>query len=189
MPRGGPFWRVFPWNSRAEDGAPFSARFVPGGQGSGRFDVAATPVLYMAEDPEHAVAEKIQRYRGQSLESFDLTEYGHPLALVSLQPPGHVMDRLLDLCDPAKLVEHSIKPDEIAAASTVTTRAIADGIHARGYAGLRWWSAFRGEWHTVTLFLDHAPLTEVDFSPPEALSLDHPAVVKAAQALMIQIQR
>jgi hypothetical protein len=181
-------WRVFPWNSRAEDGAPFSARFVPGGQGSGRFDVKATPVLYMAEDPEHAVAEKIQRYRGQALERFDLVEYGQPLALVRLRPPEEVVRRVLDLCDPVSLVEHSIRPDALAAAETVRTRAIADDLHARGYAGLRWWSAFRGEWHTTTLFLDRSPLSEVEFSSPEVLSLDHPAVVGAAEALMIRIQ-
>ncbi|HKP76785.1 MAG TPA: RES domain-containing protein, partial [Longimicrobiaceae bacterium] len=110
------------------------------------------------------------------------------LALVRLQPHPEVMERLLDLCDPANLLEHAIKPDELAAASTVTTRAIADAIHARGHTGLRWWSAFRGEWHTVTLFLDRSPLAEVEFSPPEALSLDHPAVVKAAESLMIRIQ-
>jgi hypothetical protein len=179
---------VFPWDSRAEDGAPFSARFVPGGQGSGRFDVAATPVLYMAEDTEHAVAEKIQRYRGRSLESFDLYEYGHPMALVRLQPPDEVIHRVLDLCDPANLAKHSIRPDELAAVAAETTRAAAEKVHAHGYTGLRWWSAFRGEWHSVTLFLDRSPLSEVEFSTPEALSLEHPAVIKAAEALMIRIQ-
>jgi hypothetical protein len=188
MPRIGPLWRVFPWDSRAEDGAPFSARFVPGGQGSGRFDLAAGPVLYLAEDPQHAVAEKIQRLRGLSLEAFDLLEYGNPLALVRVVLPDEVADGLLDLCDPAALVTHSIRPDEVAARSGNTTRAIAAEIHARGFHGLRWWSAFRGEWHTITLFLDRSPVDALDFSVPEALTVQHPAVVKAAEALMIRIR-
>jgi hypothetical protein len=179
---------VFPWDNRAEDGAPFSARFVPGGQGSGRFDLKTTPVLYLAEDPEHAVAEKIQRYRGQSLESFDLVEYGRPLALVRIDLTEEISDGLLDLCDPANLFEQSIRPDDVASNSTITTQAIAAEIYALGFFGLRWWSAFRGEWHTITLFLDRSPLSGLVFSAPDALSLDHPAVLKAAGALTIRIR-
>ena len=143
MPRLGPLWRVFPWDKSAEDGAPFSARFVPGGQGSGRFDVAATPVLYLAEDPEHAVAEKIQRFRGQTLESFDLVEFGYTLSLVRIELTEAIGNGVLDLCDPVNLFERSIAPDDVASSSTARTQAIAAEIHALGFTGLRWWSAFR----------------------------------------------
>ncbi len=60
-------WRVFPWEPRAAEGEPFSAAFVPGTQGSGRFDLRGGRVLYLAESAEHAVAEKIQRFRAQEL--------------------------------------------------------------------------------------------------------------------------
>jgi hypothetical protein len=36
-------------------------------------------VLYLAETPEHAVAEAIQHYRGQWLDAADLIVAGHPL--------------------------------------------------------------------------------------------------------------
>jgi hypothetical protein len=55
----GPFWRVFPWDPAAPDGAPYSARYVPptGTQTGGRFDLGDVPVLYLAEQPEQALAE------------------------------------------------------------------------------------------------------------------------------------
>jgi hypothetical protein len=65
----GPFWRVFPWDPAAPDGAPFSARYVPpaGEQTGGRFDPGTVPVLYLAESLEHALAEVLRRYTGKPL--------------------------------------------------------------------------------------------------------------------------
>ncbi|MET0396684.1 MAG: RES family NAD+ phosphorylase [Longimicrobiaceae bacterium] len=180
------FWRVFPWDPAAPPGEPFSASFVPGGQGSGRFDVLPGRVLYLAESPEHAVAEKIQRFRAHELEPWDLTEFGRALALVPVELAPAPAARVADLCDPAVLLEHGVRPDQVAARSRDTTRAIAAGLHARGLAGLRWWSAMWGEWHAVTLFLDRLAEGDLRWGKPEPLSLDHPAVREAADALMIR---
>jgi hypothetical protein len=181
-----PLWRVFPWDPAAAPGEPFSPGFVPPAQGSGRFDVPATPVLYLAESPEHAVAEKIQRFRGQELEPWDLTEFGRTLALVPVELPPAAASRVADLCDPATLLEYGIRPDQVAARSRETTRALAAGLHARGRAGLRWWSSLCGEWHAVTLFLDRVPDGGLRWGEPDPLSLGHPAVREAAGALMIR---
>jgi len=60
-------WRVFPWDPNAKLGEPFSPSYIHPNQGSGRFDVAGTLVVYLAETAVHAVAEKLQRFRGQKI--------------------------------------------------------------------------------------------------------------------------
>jgi hypothetical protein len=183
-----PAWRVFPWDPEAEEGAPFSASFVPAAQGWGRFDRPGEPagVLYLAEGAEHAVAEKLQDLRNQSLEDSDLIEYGHRLALAQATLEDEAFEGIADLCDPQVLARLGIAPDEIAAASRGTTRAIAERLHAEGFTGLRWWSAFMGEWHTLVLFLDRMAAPS-GFSSPEALRPDHPALRDAAGWLNIQL--
>jgi hypothetical protein len=184
-PAGGePLWRVFPWDPAAEAGAPFSPGYVPPHQGSGRFDLPGTPVLYLAESAEHAVAEKIQRYRGQDLAPWDLEEFDRTLALLAVHLPAGV--RLLDLCDPGALARHRIRPDHVAARSLETTRAVARSVHAAGFEGLRWWSSLFGEWHCVTVFLDRVDPARLAYGHPEPLHLDHPAVHDAADALAIR---
>src|SRR5438067_13341733 len=75
-------WRVFPWDAAAKPGEPFSCSYVYPNQGSGRFDLRDVPVLYLAEAAVHAVAEKLQRFRGQRIVGHDLWESGRALALV-----------------------------------------------------------------------------------------------------------
>jgi hypothetical protein len=157
-------------------------------QGQGRFDLPGAPggVLYLAESPDHAVGERIQAFRGQRLEAADLRIEGKPLAIVPFELPEPLRSDLVDLCDPGTLARLDLGPDRIAARDRGTTRAIASRLHAEGAAGLRWWSAFFGEWHSVVLFRDR-----VDVPPepgdPQALALDHPAVVEAARALGVGI--
>ena len=50
----GPFWRVFPWDTSAAPGEPFTPQYVlpAGAQTGGRFDLSTGPTLYVAlEDP------------------------------------------------------------------------------------------------------------------------------------------
>src|SRR2546430_15752781 len=75
-------WRVFPWDPAAAPGAQFSPSYIFPQQGSGRFDVAGKLVVYLAETAVHAVAEKLQRFRGQKIDPQDLIESGKTLALV-----------------------------------------------------------------------------------------------------------
>src|SRR5256885_12605128 len=81
---GGP-WRVFPWDPAAKPGEPFSPSYVYPNQGSGRFDLSDKVVVYLAETAVHAVAEKLQRFRGQKIDRQDLIESGKTLALVECQ--------------------------------------------------------------------------------------------------------
>jgi hypothetical protein len=92
---------------------------------------------------------------------------------------------LADLCDPATLLELEIRPDETAAASRRTTQSIAEQIHVARFDGLRWWSALRGEWHTLVLFPDRRGRRALRFDVPEPLDLSHPAVLAAMRELGI----
>jgi hypothetical protein len=143
-------------------------------------------VLYLAERPEHAVAEKLQDLRNQSLEDSDLIEHGHRLALFEATLGEEAFAGVADLCDPDTLAGLRIAPDDVAAATRRTTQAISVGLHADGYTGLRWWSAFRGEWHTLVLFLDRLAAFPA-WSGPEPLTPAHDVLRQAAESLSVQL--
>lgn len=173
-------WRVFPWDRDAGEGEQYSASWLPETQGRGRFDLRGGPgVLYLAETPEHAIAEMIQHYRGHVLEPPDLIVAERPLALVSVLVKGA---RIADLCDPRELLRLDVRPDETASAERAVTQRIAGHIRATGFDGLRWWSALSGDWHSVVLFRDRivAPL---EFGSPLSLTLAEPVVLDAMRAL------
>lgn len=182
-------WRAFPWDPEAESGRPFSASYVRPGQGQGRFDLPGPPggVLYLAETPEHAVAELIQHYRGRRLTAYHLRVADHSLALVSIRFPDAVRSGIIDLCDPEVLVRVGIRPDQLASRDRHLTQRIAAEIHANGHTGLRWWSALAGDWHTVVVFRDRVRRSRARYGRPEPLTLEHEAVRNAAAALGIPL--
>jgi len=189
MPFTGQAWRVFPWDPQATPGRPFSANYVSPRQGSGRFDVQDTLVLYLAETPEHAVAEKIQRFRGLTLQPYDLTESGRPLALAQCRVAAAVLPRIADLCDWNLLARHALGPDVVASRQLSKTQAVARMLYDAAYAGLRWWSALSGDWHTIVLFLGRLEAGDLRFSNPEEVTVDHRAVLEAAGAIGVRIER
>lgn len=183
-------WRVFPWDPRARSGQSFSPSYLPTAQGTGRFDLPgrASGVLYTAETPEHAIGERIQFYRGQVLDTSDLIVAGKALALASAALPPEIRGNVADLCDPRVLARLRTRPDEAAFRQRQTTQRIAETVFASGQSGLRWWSAFFGEWHSVVIFRERltAPLT---WSAPEPLSIDDARVREAARLLGIVVAR
>lgn len=183
-------WRVFPWDRNASEGERFSAGWIPRTQGKGRFDLPGVPagVICLAESAEHAVAEMIQHYRGQLLDESDLLIAGRPLSLVAVTLPPDIAGRLADLCDPAELGRLGIRPDQTASGDRVRTQRIAAAIHAAGHSGLRWWSAFLGDWHTATLFRDRLD-RPLEFGTPEPLTLGSAAALEAMRTLGIAAQR
>jgi len=171
-------WRVFPWDPAAKPGEPFSPNYIQPQQGAGRFDVAGKLVVYLAETAVHAVAEKLQRFRGQRIDRKDLIESGKTLALVECQL-GKV--RIADLCDPATLVKYDIRPDLLASREIGKTQPVAAALYKEGFTGLRWWSALSGDWHTVVVFEG-----AITYGTPEPLTFGHRAVQEASAALGIQ---
>jgi len=184
-----PLWRVFPWDPDAAEGERFSTSFMPGGQGRNRFDLPgnARGVIYLAGNEEHAVAEMIQGYRNspEPLTNDDLTVWGHRYALVSVSLASELWPRIEDLCEPAALAELQITADLPAYRDRRLTQQIASTLHARGHAGLRWWSAFWGEWHTTVLFRDQIPADAITFGASLPLDIALPPVVEAARLLDI----
>lgn len=168
-----PAWRAFPWNPDAADGEPFSPSHVPPFQGHGRFDLADSwqGILYLAETPEHAIAEKLQDLRNQPLDDEDLFEGGHRYGLTEVQLPERMFGEMVDLCDPPTIVEQNTPPDQVAALSRETSQAIARRLYQTGCAGFRWWSTFFGEWHNLVIFRDRLA-AEPSFSDPKWVQLN-----------------
>jgi hypothetical protein len=183
-------WRAFPWDRNAPAGGPFSPSFVPRPTGRGRFDLplGASPTLYLAESPEHAIGELIQPWRGRTVGPLHLERSGHAIALVEVgvaAPEGAISD----LCDPAVLASAPAGPDRVASRHRSITQPIARAIWDAGHAGLRWWSSFWGDWHTVVLFSARLRRpVRVDYGTPARLTLDTPALVDAARLLGIGIR-
>ncbi|HET6764112.1 MAG TPA: RES family NAD+ phosphorylase [Longimicrobiaceae bacterium] len=178
-------WRVFPWDPAAPSGAPFSAQYVvpAARQVHGRFDLGTSPVLYLAESPEHAVAEMLRPFTGRMLKANHLRGAGHPLALVSVTIAAALNESVADLTDPRVLLARGIRPDVLASRDRMRTQAISRALHDAGLAGFRWWSALHGDWHAVLLFADRLATDGLRYGGPEVLTADHPAVAAAARAL------
>lgn len=176
-------WRVFPWDHRATNGKRFSPSHVPLPTGRGRFDLPRdlSPVLYLAESPEHAIAEGLQRWRGRPLAPYHLRRAGLPLALVQVRLAGVLASTLVDLCDPRELSSLETRPDVTASRHRERTQPLARAVWDRGGSGLRWWSSFWGDWHTVVLFTRRA--RGVRFGSPEELHVGRPSVLHAADLL------
>lgn len=177
-------WRVLPWDSRVRPGRPFSPSFVPGATGRGRFDlpVDRSPVLYLAESPEHAVAEALQPWRNRPLRTEHLERAGLPLAVVRVRLSDDARPGVADLCDPEVLGALDVGADQIASRHRHVTQPIARLVWEAGHSGLRWWSTFWGDWHGVILFTERIAAGLI-LDEPEALSLETPAVRVAARAL------
>jgi hypothetical protein len=182
------FWRVFPWNPEAPSGAAHSPSFVPPATGRGRFDLPRdlSPVLYLAESPDHAVGEALQVLRNQKVSGDALKRGKLSLSLVSVSIAGAEPSELLDLCDPAALYREGLKPDRVASRHRWVTQPIARSLWTRGFAGLRWWSSFWGDWHSVVIFAARLE-DRMSFGAPSVLAPDSPAVIDAANLLDIEI--
>jgi hypothetical protein len=179
---------VFPWDRGAKPGDAYSPQFVPPRQGSGRFDLdGRPPVLYLAESAAHAIAEKLQRYRGQQIDWPELRESGHPLAVVQIQL--ELGDRrIADLCNPEELVRYELRPDVLMSRDLSLTQGLSRKLHDAGVAGFRVWSALTGDWHSTVLFLDRADEGRaMQFGTPRELALDSPELLEMARVLAISV--
>ena len=178
------FWRVIPWDPDVKEGRLFSASYVPPVTGRGRFDLpdACSPVLYVAESPEHAIAEAIQPWRNRPLRRAHLRRAGRPLALVGVEVVAGKGADLVDLRDPRVLGRLGVTADRVASQDRRVTRAIAASVWDRGGAGLRWWSCFGGEWGGVVLFTGRVE-GGLRFGRPEVVTGETTALHVAAGAL------
>ena len=187
-------WRCFPWDPDAPAGAPFSAGYLVPGQTVGRFDLHdRPPVRYLAESPEHALGEALSPFRGTTFRPAYLRQRGRRLALVEVVLAPTLAARVADCTSPAVLAALDLRPDDLAHHDRTLTQAIARRLHARGAAtgdpaGLRWWSALTGGWHTTVVFTDREQPGEVAFGPPRHIDAGDPAVTRALGVLGIRVR-
>lgn len=71
----------------------------------------------------------------------------------------------------------------MAARDREATQAIAALVAETGASGLRWWSAFFGEWHTLAIFVDRLPAGALRFGTPRAIEPGDAELVAAMAAL------
>jgi RES domain len=147
-------WRVLPWDPSARPGAPGGALWFPRPfQGTARHDNPSRyGCLYAAEQPATAVAETLAPFRGTGdLEPEMLTRMGRRLALARLDLRGA---GLLDLDDPAVLLDAGMRPSEVATRRREVTQPEAARLFDThpDAAGLRWWSTLEASWICATLF-------------------------------------
>jgi hypothetical protein len=187
-------WRCLPWDPRAEEGSPFSASYLVPGQTIGRFDLNdRPPVRYLAESPEHAVGEVLGPFRGTDFRPSYLRQGGNALALVEVTLAASLVDRIADCTDPRTLDTLGIRPDELAHHDRTLTQDIARRLHALGAAsgapaGLRWWSALTGAWHTTVVFTDRQRAGEITWGTPRHVDVSDGAMIRAVSVLGIRVR-
>ena len=181
---------------RAIDGAASTERggplFVPREyQGAGRHDAPGRyGAFYAARSPVAAVAEVIQAFRGRDLSPEDLERTdGTRLMLAAYDDEG--LARLVDLDEPAVLVEEGWRPSGVASRDRAVTQAMAVRAFEAGGLGLSWWSTLDSAWTNVTLFAERAlagGAVAVE-GGPEPLTVEHPEVIAAADHLAVPLVR
>ena len=92
------------------------------------------------------------------------------------------MGRLADLCDPSYLATSGTAPDRTASRFRHLSQPMARAAWEAGFHGLRWWSIFWGDWHTVVLFTARVE-GKLGFGTPEVLTPNDAVVRKAAELL------
>jgi hypothetical protein len=180
-------FRCFAWDAgvsaRARGGALWFPRML---QGEGRHDTPALyGCLYLSVEPVSAVVEQLAGLAGTSVEPPDLYRHGKPLALAAVELDDGA--ELLDLDDPAVLVQEALRPSRLATNDRSITQAQAAELFERhdGVYGLRWWSTFESLWANVTLF-DRAE-TALTVDDVHSLDVGDDVVKEAADFLGLPV--
>lgn len=173
-------YRVLPWLQDAAPGEPGHPLFVPG-LDSGRIDNAESyATLYASDAPAGACAEAFGYLRAWGVSmlrgSPSLPGSVQALATYELGDAAPVCD----LDDARRLVDLGLRPSEVVTRDRSVTRRWAQRIFdQKRWSGIRWWSYYDPRWGSHgTWALDE--LDPVDVTP---LSIDHPAVLEAADIL------
>lgn len=151
----------------------------------------APPVRYLADTPEHAVAEALSGFRSTDFRESYLRREGRPLALVEITLAASLVARIPDCTEPKILSALGLRPDQLAHHDRTLTQSVARALHSRatptaGPAGLRWWSALTGAWHTTVVFTDHERPGEVGIGTPQVLPSSDPVLGNALTVLGIR---
>lgn len=181
-------YRVLPYLASARAGAPGHPSYAPRSTGRNRVDNPGLyEVLYLGDSAAGAVAEAFGTLRTWDSGLFRGIPSlpGSVRALVTYDLDDAA--RLRDLDDARALLELDLRPSQVVTRERGVTQGWAARIfEQRRFAGVRWWSYYDprwgsyGIWDTTGLRVRRADILD---------SLDHPAVVEAADVLCRVIRR
>lgn len=155
-------------------------------QGLGRHDNPERyGALYLSRDPVSNVAEVLRGYAGRTLTERHLEPEGARLALARFEDAG--LGDLLDLDDPQNLVARELRPSRVATRDRTITRDLASRLYDEEASGFEWWSTIEASWINVTLFAERILGRLEVVGEPEILTLEHPAVLIAAEAVGLNV--
>lgn len=176
-------YRRFPLILGAAPDEPGGPLYVPRiDQGDGRHDNPDSyGALYVSRHPASPVAELLKDVPLGPLQPALLRHEGHAYGLVALDDSG--LDGVLDLDDPRVLVTRQLRPSLVATARRTVTQRMALDIYRDGASGVSWWSTIEASWINVTLFAERAAEQLTLMGEPEPLTIDHPTVREAAEAV------
>lgn len=140
------------------------------------------------------MAEVLSPFRGTTFRPAYLRQGGHQLALVVVTLAPTLVERMPDCTDPEVLARLGLRPDQLAHHDRRVTQALARRLHTAGVAtgspaGLRWWSALTGAWHTNVVFTDRERPGEVTFGAPRRVQQSDAHVHRALSVLGIRMRR
>jgi hypothetical protein len=94
---------------------------------------------------------------------------------------------LVDLDEPAVLVEEGWRPSGVASRDRAVTQGMAVRVFEAGGLGLSWWSTLDAAWTNVTLFAERALAGDavVVEGSSEPLTVQLPEVIAAADHLAV----
>lgn len=178
-------YRVFPHLLTAAAGEPGHPLYQHRPQQGGRIDHPDYHVWHLGRRPEVAVGETFGNLASWDPSMFEVPFLpGGQRALAILRLPDDL--RLLDLDDPHVLVELSLRPTQVVSRNLAVTQTWGHRIWqerdphdpaARRWQAVQWWSYHHPSWEVLASW-EEPELVDVD-----PLSLDHAAVVDAAQEL------
>lgn len=175
-------YRAFPATPGAGPTDEGGALFVPRlDQGRGRHDNPDTyGALYLSRVPQSPIAEVLRDYVARGIAPRPLLREGSPLRLAVVDDAEI---ELVDLDDPRSLAARELRPSGVATHDREATQPLARGLYDEGAPGFEWWSTIEASWINVTLFEERVVGRLALVDEPEPLTIDHPAVQAAADAV------
>jgi len=179
-------FRIFPCLHNAQERAPGGPLYSTAGSENRIDNPDLYRIFYASSHPEAAVAEWLGRFAVWEPHHFN-PPLRVPNAAVSLATIGAGDSTFVDLDDAAALLSWNLRPSEVVTRDYARRRAWATRIfnEAPHVSGVRWWSFYNPDWGTFGRWrTDDLTVTSI-----EPLTLDHPAVVAAAEVIARRIVR
>jgi RES domain len=180
-------YRRYPFTPGAGLAEPGGPLYVPRlDQGDGRHDNPDVyGALYLSRVPASPIAELLRDAPQGALQPALLLHEGEPYRLAAFDDS---LADLVDLDDPRTLLLRALRPSGVATRDRERTQTLGLSIYREGASGFEWWSTIESSWINVTVFAERSADRLTLTGEPEALTLDHPAVREAADAVGVLLE-